>query len=555
MLLHERLREAIGENFPVDKDFTAALCDRLETEDKKFGMKTLLPKVSKLLKGHGEGRDFFIDSTQPHRLTALAETSGLAAATLTALADQIVLVLEPGLGQPVVDFLRDRVDHGNEPFAVIAIAASADHLVAMRDEAKRHRRGHVVVRNHQDFAFFKGADVPASTVQQVPRGFVVGGLEELYRLPPPPLPALFDADGNVRVPVTDGMNLVALQRVHAYHRAIEQLNEGFSPTVALSDAVQWFGATVTGDTNTSCKVEYGEGPSVFDFPNPRNLSTYVWQHNGRVFATGPQAGRFGEFLAPHHAVVEPDWLVLLAEFAPLMADPWQARRVVGDPGHPVCRPLIDAVRSTGGWTFPVNYGRGNAADGPSHVLAWLGREMADAMAAAAGGEPYRCVYAPFAAAFAPTYGALADAAGPARLAEPEDLTAARERITALLARGAKPTHDSMVALRALSRALDCELLVLERGADELPHLQFDLGGGHLMEMRTAKLLGAPQPLEHIAGTALYWGGDIMAKLVFTEASVLEGPEPPCFARRRVEAARLAAAAAAADWADRNDDDD
>lgn len=535
MLLHEILRESAS-RFDADKAFAAAIYDLLAVTE-KLSFDTVKTRVSKLLNGKPDGRDFFFEAAQPHRLHVLAAVAQQPADELQRLADQLVLVVDPRHPPDIVAFLVDRSQHATESFAVVVPEQAADVRVSVRDEAKRHRKAVAVLSHLQDAPFFEGAGVAVTRLLKVPRGITVAGHEALYPLPPPPPPQLFDAAGRVRVPLDHAKDLSALEHVIPNFRlTINELHQGFSRTVDLDGAVTWFRSTLHYRQQDA--IEYDTGPRPGDFPQPRAERTRIWEHERRVFAVGPQAEAFAAFLAPHHVVVSPTWETCLGDFAPLMADPWHAAQVSADMEDPRVAALVGAAIAAGVWRTE---GR-QTMDGVAHVLAWLRQEATTAIIATTKCEDYKTSFAPFHAAWATISSQLEPATGPARIGDAAQDEAVRARIAALVEHGAEPSAFGVTVLRALQRGIDGPLVILTRG-DEMPHVVIDLGGGHLLEVRTVALQGPTKLLQRLETShrrpERLWGGDVLVQLEFSTQVVLEGAEPPRLSRRHAEAERAA----------------
>jgi hypothetical protein len=555
MLLHDFVSQAAAARFGTkhgaDKEFAVAVHDALSVQENlKFD--TVKTRISKFLNGHAGGRDFFFDADQPHRLPVLAEVLGADADTLRNLNDQFVFIIDPRLDSKIVEFLQHRTEHANKPFACIVLEPAQDPRPAMRDEAKKHQNAKVVIGTPSDDAYFDGAGVAKTQLRQVPLGWLIHGHDDLFPLPPPPPPVLFDNDGAVRFPVANHPRLAELWDILSYRdeKIRMDLHNGLSPTIDLQTAVEWFKSRGRSK-NWSDDIVTCAPPRAKSFPTAGD-ETRIWQWNRIVYADGPCAAKFKEFMAPHHDVQDPPWTGPLAAFAQQLADPWQAADDLTNLQHSKTLELLDAIRAAGPWVNDDHYGRTVEVDGWKFVAEWIGHHIKAAQDSIVSETAFKSSYQPFADATAKTTSEIERVSGLLRLPTESDRAAALALIEGLLTHGTEPTTFGHIILRVLDRSRSSALAILDRGPTQAPHLAFDLGGGHLIDLRSAPLLGAPRPLKpltpaqhlylSLSRPVLLWGGDVLVRISATESSVLEGAETPRFAMRREREAEARARA-------------
>lgn len=558
MLLHEFVREAAvkkyGNEHGSDKELAVAVHSALETKESvKFV--TVQGRISKLLNGNPEGRDFFYDDKQAHRLGVLAETLGTDTAKLRALDEQLVLVLDPRFPPEVGEFLRHRMAHAKAAFC-IAVPEEGEHVrTSLRDEAKRYRYAKVLLSVAEEDAFFEGAAIATARLVKRPLGYIVQGHEDLYAMPPPPEPALFDAKGQVQVPVRSDHGLGPLQRIMGWEfcqKAERELADGISPILSLEQAVRWFvEANSKADGMSGSRrpyVEFAGGPAHNDFPYVTS-GTKIWQAFGKVYADGPLAPAFANFIGTCHPVLPPPWREPLVAVAALFDDPWQFERELQDMTHPAVEALFAALAPD-----PVALGlsasQSCSQDLRPHVRSWLGSEVKAAKEALRESVKWKdwkhkSAFAPISVAFDATMKKLRPGTGPTRLPNHAERVAIDARIAAILEHGFEEGGIPAASLlHLLHRALRAPVACATPPAGAEPHLAFDVGYERILELRSAPLRGAPRPLVLVGGAyerncwepTWFWGGDVLVSLQFHESRHLQGAAPPPVAGQAVDQA-------------------
>ena len=525
MLLHDFLRASVERaGYDRDKDLVNALEERLAKHE-SIKATTVKTHVSKLLTGTPQAREFFLDPKHPHRLAELCDVLGIEASDVQRWVDQTVLVVDPRLPEDALVFLRDRQASASAAFEVVVPAPGADPRAAARDCAHDHRNAVVVMVAKGDVEYFSGASVNAALLKKVPRGWLVAGHEGLYELPPPPPPVLFDADGAVRVPVA-GSPWFSFVRdaLHGDDYAIrEAIADGLSPTISLKQAVDWLqkipwkkAPRAHGDDRYDRHDIFVRHPDLSKFP-AFPTSTRIWEHQGRVYATGEDAARFAELLAPYHRVLTPTWPEDHEAVLPIFSDPWTALEAIKDESDLAVVKLLDnmdAVGESGIIDADQSFGTARKVLGRTFVKERLVTTAKHALDATTTGS-----HVP---------NALNAAGGPARIPAVDEAAGLRARVQHLLDHGAEPTPAGFALLRVLQLALTNPLIILDCG-DKEPHFFVDLGAGQRVEIRTSKLNGARRALQFVGKKAddvghwpLIWGGDVLVKVFPGHSAILQG---------------------------------
>lgn len=490
-LFAQRVRDRMKEiGLEQQKVLAAALAEK--TGDAPT---TSAAKLSKLFHGDSEGRAW-IDGrgTLAERISALAEIVQVEEAELRAWLDEsdqrVELVLDPRLSPQAQSYLRERAD-GVRCVVADGPAAQLDPKeidVWIRDEAKKLRRPLVVLHEGHESrsaAFFAGAELRTTTVQQHPRGWILRAEPDLVPVPDPPPPKLIDDKGRLLVPCG------ALTPGH-------QRERGETPTFPLADALPHL---ARARVQRPDELLY-EGPphrrSSWDggAPSPHaglvdpwktkkhdssSLPTRVWARGDRFFAIGPEADALRGLFAPYHPdagchVFElPDWI----ESERTGRNPW---------------------RREGEWWERVAATLENDFGVSPNAFAAFAQD--DAMRTTVDEEQSRLLLG-------------------------AEHGAAREQILALAKRPVTGSHHLPLLLLALSEA---PLLEQRRAQAEALHVLGDVGAGRLLELRVFRFeREAATPLRLEDGW--FDGGDVRLQLTSRYDANLEGTARPARARR------------------------
>lgn len=503
-LFAQRVRDRMKEiGLEQQKVLAAALADA--TGD---ATTTCPGKLSKLFNGEAEGRAWIEGRGQrAERLPALASIIQVDEAVVRAWLDESdqrwELVLDPRLPTQAQSYLRERAD-GVRCVVADGPAARLDPKeidVWIRDEAKKLRRPLVVLHEGHESrsaAFFAGAELRTTTVQQHPRGWILRAEPDLVRVPDPPPPKLIDDKGRLLVPCG------ALTAGH-------QRERGDTPTFPLAEALPhivrarvqrpdellyegplrrrpgWDGGAHAWAGAAALDVERQRPHTELVDPwkkkkhDSTSSPTRVWARGDRFFAIGPEADALRGLFAPHHPdagchVFElPDWI----ESERTGRNPW---------------------RREGEWW--------------ERVAATLEDDFGvspDAFAAFARDDAMRAT----------------DDEERSRLLLGAEHGAARDQILALATRPVTGSHHLPLWLLALSEA---PLLELRRAQAEALHVLGDVGAGRLLELRVFRFEGeAATPLRLEEGW--FDGGDVRLQLTPRYDASLEGSARPARARR------------------------
>ncbi len=550
MLLHDFIKAKVKKNQGAQKELAVVLDKSLRDADSAVEFSTLTAKVSKLLNGKREGRDFFFDSHHACRKQALAAALGVEVDDLSRLAEQTVLVLDPALGADAIAFLDGRAKHAQRLFTCVVVKATPDVLDALRDHAQEHKSAVVVLASPADLAFFKGAKVAATTLVKVPRGWQVVGHEDLYPLPPPPPPRLFDEAGRVRIPIEkpDSAKL-ALLSGDTRARVEHQIEQGEVPDLSLYEVAMYLGYWDGNRYETRSlysivsqgRIDYSELP---DKPK----CTWIWDRNGRLYAWGELAAEFRSFVAPYHVAHQAPWLAVLARLAPQLADPWCLEKILADDHHPDMRALTEAVTFDGdgnhrGW----NSGSTSALD-PATAKAWLKGHAKTCRESGVNAVNRGYRLNEFCSAFEPTRHALVAPCPSVYRMNDDQEAQCRSELRQLLTHGARATELGIELLRALQMAHDAPVLIGPRDSAK-PDYVFDLGAGNLLQVRQAPMLGSACEFRAVGefmferGTdgsgsgserheyRAWYGGDVMLLVRWFERRWLEGSSSVAKRRR------------------------
>lgn len=340
--LSEFLRAHMTARGLTQKDVAATFLDELQRRagERAVSWPTVEPKLSKLVAGSNEGEKFFFDGGP--RLAALGAALEVSEEELRALAAARTLLLHPGLPTEVAGYLRTRADAAGARHWIddeVVAGPPEEVRVALRDRAQRFPRSLVVLPDGQDQAFFDGADVRTSTVESVPRGWLLVTERDLVTLPPPPEPLRFEGDE----PLFPCPSLAEEMRRHreaqsrhwSYGREpripdrCERADlEEREPTFTLAEIAahrrhpERARIVVLGDRRAehdATKIAVIEGHEsianrVFAALHRRGRETFVWTWRRHVFVVGPDVEQVRELLGGDrcpHPLEEPatfaDW--------------------------------------------------------------------------------------------------------------------------------------------------------------------------------------------------------------------------------------------------------
>lgn len=509
--LSESLRAHIAARGLSHKDVAAAFLDELQRRagERAVSWPTVEPKLSKLLAGSIEGDKFFF--ADEARRAALAASVGLDEAELVDLQAVHTLLLHPGLPAEAATYLQERAGEAGARHWIdgeVLVGAPDDLRVALRDRARWCPRSIVVLPDDQDRAFFDGADIRTSTLEQVARGWLLVAERDLVDLPPPPEPERFEGDEPLFVcPSLAEERRRCRRQPHGGERHNPDRCERADlqerePTFTLAEIEAHRRWDLESAGVSILRVGRQDGDRVFAALHGYGKETLVWTWNRRVFVAGPAVEAVRELLGGNRCLHVPDEPATFAE--------WRRAFDAWNPWGSIPRPQIPYVH-----TLDVS--------DPHRFLALVARTKTEC-----GLDLRPCSRAWWERATELRYPSSARAP----LADVEQQV--RHELQALAARQHEVAPPSASVIFRLQAAAEAPMVDLGCTGRDRFHVLANLGAGHLLRIRCVGYPDEkPEPLR--GSRSLLVGGDVTIFLEEETDLVLEADPLAAVRRRKREA--------------------